>query len=420
MNRAGMTVFYWLDLCGQATAALKDNRLRTLLSVLGIAIGVLAVTSIGMVSTLGRQAIFAELETFGLRSAWISRDTRSKEAHLNTRKGTGIDRDDVALIGPTCCPSVRAVSPIVHAADGRDQLVRVRNRSTKASMQGVGVRHIDVVNDRLSQGRPFNDAEVARRRFVAVIGPDVAQELFGVSGMEAVGKAIHVGRHVFQVIGVLQRKDRGFLSSIGVGGGEENARLLIPYTTYQQMLDTREVNLLQVQAASVEVSDMAAAEVVGLLGHRHRERFEYRAEVMAQYIGTANRILEGVSLIGVVAASISLVVGGLGIMNIMSTSVLERTREIGLRKAVGARERDIRRQFLIEAVAIGLMGGGLGLALGLAANLALSGLTGQAIAMSGIDLSVALLVSIGVGLASGYYPATRASRMRPVDALRYE
>lgn len=420
MSRAGLMAFYWLDLCSQASAALKDNRLRTLLSVLGIAIGVLAVTSIGMVSTLGRQAIFAELETFGLRSAWISRDTRSKEAHLNLRKGTGIDREDVALIGPTCCPSVRAVSPIVHAPDSRDQLVRVRNRSTKASMQGVGVRHIDVVNDRLSQGRPFNDAEVARRRFVAVIGPDVARELFGVSGLEAVGKAIYIGRHVFQVIGVLQRKDRGFLSSIGVGGGEENARVLIPYTTYQQMLDTREVNLLQVQAASVEVADMAAAEVVGLLSHRHRQRFEYSAEVMAQYIRTANRILEGVSLIGVVAASISLVVGGLGIMNIMSTSVLERTREIGLRKAVGARERDIRRQFLIEAVAIGLMGGGLGLALGLAANLALSGLAGQAVAMSGIDLSVALLVSIGVGLASGYYPATRASRMRPVDALRYE
>jgi putative ABC transport system permease protein len=411
----------WLDIAEQAWSALRDNQLRTMLSVVGVAIGVLAVIAIGMVSTIGHQAIFSELETFGLRSVWVVRDTRGKDALKSLRAGSGMDRDDIAAIGPDCCPSIEAVSPIVQDPAGRDKIVRAGDHVVKATVQGVSPDYLQIVNDTVAAGRYLNESETARRRFVAVIGDDVAKELFGgAAAGSPIGQSIRVGHQLFVVVGVLQRKDRGFLSSIGVGGGEDNARVLIPFTTYQQMLGTREVSRIQAQAISVDAAETAAAEISILLKHRHRERFEYRVEVMAQYIRTANRILDGVSLIGVIAASISLFVGGLGIMNIMSTSVLERTREIGLRKAVGANAQDIRRQFLLEAVMISLMGATLGLVLGLAANLTLSAVLAQEVDMSWIAMSVSLLVSAAVGLASGYYPAMRAARLRPVDALRYE
>jgi putative ABC transport system permease protein len=178
--------------------------------------------------------------------------------------------------------------------------------------------------------------------------------------------------------------------------------------------------LLQAEATSIADADAAVSQIKRILERRHGDRFSYKSETLAQYIHTTDNILKWVTFIGVVAASVSLFVGGMGIMNIMSTSVLERTREIGIRKALGAGRREILIQFLLEAILISAMGGVLGLILGVAAGYALALYAGIPLEPSWPMVLVALFVSVGVGLVSGYYPALRAAKLKPVEALRFE
>ena len=176
------------------------------------------------------------------------------------------------------------------------------------------------------------------------------------------------------------------------------------------------INFLRIRAFDLSVSKRAALQICGTLDRSHKKQFQYTNETMAQYIKTTNRILNGVEMIGIVAASISLLVGGMGIMNIMGTSVLERTREIGLRN----REKDILWQFLIEAIVIALIGGSLGLLLGGLLSIGLAQLTGFPLTPSNYVIIPGLIVSILTGVLSGYLPARRAASLHPVDALRLE
>ncbi len=415
-----MTVFgYWRDIAAQAGWALRDNALRSLLSVVGIAVGITAVMAVGTISKGGHYLVFSELETFGLKSVWIFRDRQDKDPHRAVRKGTGIDNDDYAVVRGGCCPAVSRVSPVVYDF-GKRQLIRFGNRYSNASVEGVGSEYTVITNDILALGRSFRIQDEERRRPVAIIGPQPHADLFGAS-QNPIGKEIRIGPQKYTVVGVLKAKSRGFLASIGSAGGQDaNNRILIPYTLYQQQLGKKEIHWLQAEAVSQDEADTAVRQISDTLTRRHGDRYAYKGETMAQYIDTATRILQGVALIGVVAAAVSLLVGGLGIMNIMSTSVLERTREIGLRKAIGARQRDILLQFLAEAVFISTLGGVLGLMVGTLASYGLALATGFPLAPSWAMIVAALTVSIGVGMLSGYYPARRAALMRPVVALRYE
>lgn len=181
-----------------------------------------------------------------------------------------------------------------------------------------------------------------------------------------------------------------------------------------------QINVLQGEVDPQARASVAVKQASEFLRRRHHDAFDYRSETMEQYVQTANNILGGVSTIGVVAASVSLLVAGLGILNIMSTSVLERTREIGVRKALGGTEREILLQFLCEATLISLLGGVAGLVLGGLASVIITRVTGFPLMPSVTLIALALLVAVAVGLISGLYPAYRAARLRPVEALRYE
>lgn len=402
----------------QALFALKDNRLRTLLSILGIAIGIAAVMAVGAVSKGGNYLIFSELETFGLNSVWVYRDHDDKDPHRLVREGSGIKNDDYASLQSGCCPAVRRISAIVHGE--KRSIVQNHNRYSNADVQGVDTDYTRISNDVITAGRGLRGPDIVSRRAVALLGSTVVSDLFG-TDTSPIGKEFRINGRKFTVIGLLKPKSRDFLASIGSSGGQDaNNRILIPYTLQQQINGDKEINYVQAEAVSLTQAPAAAGQIIDTLTWRNGRNYRYRSETMASYISTTDNILNGVSIIGIVAASVSLLVGGMGIMNIMSTSVLERTREIGLRKAVGARPQDIQLQFLLEATAISSFGGAIGLALGSLASVLLAMLTHFPLTPSPGLILIGLAVSIVVGIASGYLPARRAARLAPVEALRYE
>ncbi|MCU7920908.1 MAG: ABC transporter permease [Candidatus Thiodiazotropha sp. (ex Epidulcina cf. delphinae)] len=406
------------DSAMQALYALRDNRLRTMLSVLGIAIGVAAVMAVGAVSKGGNHLIFSELQTFGLNSIWVFRDRNDKDPHRLVREGSGITNEDYSAVQAGCCSALKYVSAVVKAK--KRYLIQNHNRYSNAEIKGIDVMFTKISNDFILEGRGFRKADIVSRRAVALLGSIVVEDLFG-KGSSPVGREFRIAGRKFIVVGLLKEKSRDFLESIGSAGGQDaNNRILIPYTLQQQIVGNKEINYLIGEALSLEAAKTATTQIIDMLNWRSGGNFRYKSETMAKYIETTDNILNGVSIIGVVAASISLLVGGMGIMNIMSTSVLERTREIGLRKAVGARSRDVLMQFLLESVAISTIGGVIGLMLGALASIILAVITGFPLTPSPMLILLALLVTILVGIVSGFVPARRAARLAPVEALRYE
>ncbi|WP_455218357.1 ABC transporter permease [Kaarinaea lacus] len=405
------------DVLTQALSSLKENKLRTILSVIGITIGIAAVMVVGTVSEGVKKYIYAELESYGLETIWIYRKWEEDNPFRATRKGSGIDNDDLKYMR-SCCPSVRYVSPVVYADAGQTKM-RSKGNFSDVNLEGVGVHYLKINNDSVSSGRELRIEDIQRRKPVALIGTKVRDELFG-RNSNPLNQVIRWGEDRLTVVGVLTEKNRDILNQLGAEEYEINKRILIPYTLYQQQFGVKDIHTLQAAAVSVDKIDDATSELLELLGRRHNHRYEYVTESMEGWIATAEKILNNISLVGLVAASISLLVGGLGIMNIMGTSVIERTREIGIRKALGAFRRDILAQFLMEATVVSIVGGVLGMLLGLGAGYAIGAISGYDLGVSWSTAFLALVVSIGVGIASGFFPARRAAGLKPVDALRYE
>lgn len=412
---------FWLDIVAQSWLSLGDHRLRTLLSILGIAIGIAAVILIGTVSRGGKEVIFSELQTFGLKSVWVFRDLRVTDPRRMVRAGTGINNEDLAAIASTdCCSALANFTPVLYMGRNTSELAHAGGSYSQTRVLGVGSGYLEINNDQIVQGRGFVPKDIERRRNFIIIGEQVRWDLFGAQ-RNPIGQEIRLGTGRYRVIGVLEHKDRSLLASIGSAGGQDaNSRVLLPYNVLQAQRGNNEIDVIQGMVSNNATANAATAQLISFLKRRHRSKYDYRAETMAQYVDTANKILGGVSIIGIVAASVSLLVAGLGILNIMSTSVLERTREIGLRKAIGGTEEEILFQFLLEAALISSIGGVVGLVLGEAVSVVMAGLAGFPFMPSPIAIIGVLGVAIAVGLISGFYPAYRAAKLRPVEALRYE
>ncbi len=407
-----------LDALSQATYALRDNRMRTALSILGIAVGIIAVIIVGVVTKGVRERVFSELESYGLQSFWIYRKDQAPGPNGAVREGSGIDNEDLQAVHLGCCPAVLRVSPRVYYTDW-NVTVRSGNRFERVFLEGVDVPYIDISKDEIQLGRNFRPADIETRRPVALIGTKVQQDLFP-DNPDPVGESFRFNEMKLTVIGMLKEKKRDFLKSIGAAENYDiNDRVLIPYTLHQQILGTKEIHTLAGEAVDARSMHDAQTQILELLQRSHNNKFTYTPESMEGWVQTIDSILSLISWGGVIAASVSLLVGGIGIMNIMTTSVVERTREIGIRKAIGAPQRDILMQFLLEAVFISTLGGLVGLVLGLAASYGLALWTRMDVLPSVWIMLTALLVSMTVGMLSGYYPARRAARLKPVEALRY-
>ena len=397
-----------------AIESLFSRKFRTGLSVLGIIIGVAAVIIVGSISVSGEKIIFDELTTFGLKSAWIWADY-TEELGKNKKLENGIVIDDAKAVLEEC-PSVNRVTPVISSIG---VTAGYGSQKKTVKLYCVNEDYTFINNDRIVMGRPLMPNDIRYKTQVCLIGDDVVSQLF--QYQSPIGQSIKINHQWFKVVGVLEKKDRFLINSIG-GAGRDfiNGRVVIPISVYQAHLNSRIVDYLHIEAKTVNLAKSASSEAISVLNRRHQERFRYKSETMQQYIEVTEKIMHTVSWVGGVAAAISLIVGGIGIMNIMTATVVERTKEIGIRMAIGASRKDILWQFMLESVWISFFGGITGTFLGILMIAILEKLSQRPLDLSPEFVLFSIIASFTVGLGSGIYPAMRAASMDPVDALRME
>lgn len=396
-----------------ALGALARNKMRSTLTMLGIIIGVAAVICVVAIGKGGENQVQEQLRNLGDNLVWIEAGSRNRQGVRTGSYGTNsLTLGDAVAIGEQI-PSIKLVSPHV---DGHAQMVYA-GQNWNAQYRGVSPEYLEIRAWPIAQGSTFSRQEVERAADVCVLGSTVAENLFGAD--DPVGKTIRLQNLPCQVIGVLQSKG---LSAFGF---DQDDVVLMPYTTVQQKVAG--INWLKdimCSATSEDSVDLAGIEIGKLLRQRHHlqpnqpDDFNVRSpEDIILARGQSNHTF---ALLLASIASVSLIVGGIGIMNIMLVSVTERTREIGVRMAVGATESDVKMQFLAEAVMMSLLGGVVGILVGVAASGLIAKMFHWPSLLPGSSIALAVIFSAIVGIFFGYYPAQKAAGLDPIEALRFE
>ena len=386
-----------------ATTALRANRLRSLLTMLGVVIGVAAVVVLVAIGTGAKQEVEEQVNGLGANLVIVV-PGRLEIGAAPTR--SRLQLEDAERLGRALGQPGRVA---VTLSSG--ETVRFGSRSAFATVSGTNPAVPEVFVRPLARGTYLRDSDVDTRRRVAVIGSGVAASLF--DGADPLGRNLSVGGVRFRVIGVFEEVG----SSLGANRDDE---VHIPVTAAQRLFGDVRVDAFALKAPSTEQIEPTRQAALALLADRYPDE-EFSAVTQDQVLGTVGRILGLLTTVLAAIAAISLLVGGVGVSNIMLVSVRERTREIGLRKAVGARPRDITLQFLIEAVLLTTVGGVIGIALGVGGALGLAALVDQLPAVvTWWSPALAFTVSAAVGIFFGVVPARRAGRLDPVVALRTE
>jgi putative ABC transport system permease protein len=404
-----------------ALRALAKNKMRAGLTVLGVVIGIAAVTTMVSLGQSASSLVQSQFAQLGTNVIAIFPGERRREGVRQGAHMTLTAKDSEALAKE--CPSVLASSPMVGFGG---QVIYGASNASPAEMYGVGADYLVVRNWPLRSGGFFTEREIASAAKVCVIGHTLVAQLFQTTN--PVGETIRIKNIPFKVTGILEKKGANLL------GQDQDDIILMPYTTVRKRLFGSEfdnVSAILASARTAKVAIDAQNEITQLLAERHRihpgERHDFVVQDMAEIASIMGTITGTLTLMLSAIAAISLVVGGVGIMNIMLVSVTERTREIGIRMAVGARPRDILRQFLVEAVLLSCIGGLIGFGLGMGASMGVTAIinsltsgTQWPVVVSLPAAGVAFLFAAAVGIFFGFYPARRASRLDPIEALRYE
>jgi putative ABC transport system permease protein len=397
-----------------ALRALARNKMRSTLTMLGIIIGVGAVIAMVALGQGAQEQVQQQIAAMGSNMLFVGAGSMNRGG---LRMGWGntqtLVMDDVQAIMREC-PAVALAAP----GAGAGAQVVFGNDNWGTRINGTEPQYFEIRDWALSEGTPFAQEDVTLAANVAVIGETVRKNLFG--AVAPVGQTIRINNLPFKVVGVLTPKGQS-----AAMGDDQDDTIIIPITTLQKKITGQSwLRYISVSAKTKAASYAAQQQIQALLHDRHKIRpgqdDDFAVRNLADLAGAADEAGSVLTLLLAIVASISLLVGGIGIMNIMLVSVTERTREIGIRMAIGATESDVHRQFLIEAVTLSFIGGAIGILLGLVSTFLIPRILGWAVSVSMIALVGAVVFSVLVGIFFGFYPARKAARLNPIEALRYE
>ena len=403
----------WLMAFRIAIRALGRNKLRSFLTMLGIIIGVGAVITMVAIGEGAKALVRQQIASLGTNLLVILPGTVTLSG---ARTGAGgrqslVDSDAKAVMSEI--PVVTAASPVLRQI----QQVIASDQNWSTSVQGVAPEFQQIRDWQVEEGRFISQVDVDSTAKVALIGQTVAYNLFG--NDDPIDNVVRIKKIPFRIIGVLGAKGQ-----TGMGTDQDDV-VMIPYTTMQKrIMGVTYVQQITVAAASADLTQEAKDQITLLLRQRHKIRpgtdDDFNIRNLSDIAEAASNSATVMAILLGSIASVSLLVGGIGIMNIMLVSVTERTREIGIRMAVGARSRDILLQFIVEAVVIAAIGGGLGILIGIGSSNIIHRIMEWPVLVRPDIVVIALLVSGGVGIFFGFYPAQKAAHLDPIDALRYE
>ncbi len=402
------------DLFEETYFAISTNKTRSGLTILGIVIGigsVIAMISIGQGAT---GSIESSIQSMGSNLITVMPGSQRSFSQVSVGRGSArsLTTEDAEAISNEVS-FVQATAPEL---SGRYQVV-AKGKNTNTQVVGTVASYPNVKNIEIDQGSFISEQNVRSQSKVAVLGPTTRDDLFG-EGINPVGQTIRINGINFKVIGVTQSKG-------GTGFGSQDDMIFIPLTTAQRFLAGADyVSTISVQAESSQLMAQVQTGITNLLLQRHNilnpETADFSVLNQQDILGAASSITNTMTILLAAIAGISLIVGGIGIMNMMMTTVTERTREIGLRKAIGAKRLDISLQFLAEAVMLTFLGGAIGVLLGSGLAYGITFFTEMSTKISSFSIILAFSVSAVIGIGFGYWPAQKAAKLNPIEALRYE